>query len=121
MVPGEISRFELVLVLDFHFSSDQVIGWIRNGLQHAISGENGPLAEPKPSVRVRATSLDGVEYLVRYHLIPRQVSPAKARHSVTQAILKELAEHDCSPALAKRKILYNEISAGPPFEKSLET
>jgi hypothetical protein len=56
-----------------------------------LGSENkGPLRDPAPSVRINRVSEVGVDYMVRYRIIPREVSPAKARHTINQSVLRHL-------------------------------
>ncbi|MBW2666074.1 MAG: ABC transporter substrate-binding protein [Deltaproteobacteria bacterium] len=91
MSPGETSRFELFFTVDQAVPPERVIGIIQSAVDAVSGSENeGPLREPKPSVRIQRTSDQGIEYMIRYRLIPREVSPAKARHTINTAVLHAL-------------------------------
>ena len=84
MRPTEVSRFELFFLVDQDVPSDHVINVIKAGVAAVIGKENnGPLAEPKFKVRIDHPTPDGLLYSVRYFIVPREVSPAKARHTIT--------------------------------------
>jgi branched-chain amino acid transport system substrate-binding protein len=103
MSPGEVSRFELFFTVDQMVPPDRVIEVIRAALESIVGSENkGPLRDPKPSVRINRTSEIGIEYMVRYRLIPREVSPAKARHTINEAVLRALREAGIALAYPRR-------------------
>ncbi|MEM6532975.1 MAG: ABC transporter substrate-binding protein [Myxococcota bacterium] len=87
MMPDERSRFEQLFYLDYAVPHEQGLELIGQGLTNATKSEYGPLADPKPKVRVNGTTELGVEYMVRYWLVPKDVSPAKARNTVTAEVL----------------------------------
>ncbi len=88
-LPTHYSRFELIFTLDFSVPTDRAIRVLRAGVFESI-GEEGPLADPPPKVRVTGTNHNGVDYFVRYFLDPRRVSPNKARHAVTSCVAKHV-------------------------------
>ena len=91
MAPDEISRFELLFCVDQSVPADRAIAVIKEGVDAVVGRENnGPLALPPPKVRINGTTENGIEYMVRYLIIPREVSPAKARHTVTRSVLAHL-------------------------------
>ena len=102
MKPGEQSRFELMFYVDFSQPTERVLQIMNDALQAAAAGEEGPLADPRPKARVSGTTTLGVEYQVRYHIIPREVSPARARHAVTRSIVEHLERAGIRPAYPRR-------------------
>ena len=92
MFPTEISRFRLNFVVDYRRPPEEVVPVILAGVLAVCGEKEGPLAEPPPKVRVNEPTPDGVEYQVRYKIIPREVSPAKARNTVTRSVLAHLRE-----------------------------
>jgi hypothetical protein len=73
---------------------------IRNALEAVKTpdGVGGVLAHPPPKVRIRRVTETGVEYLVRYRILPSRVSPIDGQHLVNEAVLNRL--HDAGIALA---------------------
>jgi small-conductance mechanosensitive channel len=55
-----------------------------------VDEDRGLLAEPKFKVRVNQTTPRGIEYEVRYFILPRNISPSRARHAVNSAIVAYL-------------------------------
>ena len=53
-------------------------------------------------MRINRTSEQGIEYVIRYRLIPREVSPAKARHTINAAVLHALHAAGISLAYPRR-------------------
>ncbi|MEO1229560.1 MAG: ABC transporter substrate-binding protein [Myxococcota bacterium] len=104
MLPDEKSRFEQIFYLDYAVPHERGLEMIGRGLTAATKLDKGPLADPKPKVRVNAAAELGVEYLVRYWLIPRHVSPASARHAVTSSVLEALREHDLDLAYPRKAV-----------------
>jgi|GEM_PF-4900272 hypothetical protein len=93
--------------------SERVMAVAQRALQAVVGVENeGPLAEPRAKVRVNGVSALGTEYQVRYHIIPRQVSPARARHTITKSLLDHLTQEGISPAYPKHNVLYGDGAAG---------
>ncbi len=109
MAPGERSRFELFFTLDQSHPPDEVIPVMKTAIKAVTGAEKrGPLAEPKPSVRVHQTIEDGIVYRVRFYLIPREVSIPKATHTINESILRHLHAAGLRLAYAKRQILGSE-------------
>jgi len=103
MWPGETSRFELFFTVDQAVPPDRVIEIIQSAVDSVSGSENlGPLRDPRPSVRVQRTSDRGIEYMVRYRLIPREVSPSKARHTINTAVLRALRAAGITLAYPRR-------------------
>jgi branched-chain amino acid transport system substrate-binding protein len=121
MTPREVSRFELTFCIDYSVAHERAIEVITAGVKAIIGRENnGPLAEPPPKVRANGTTPMGVEYLVRYHIIPREVSPSKARDSITRSVLKHLREAGIPLAYPRQNLYVDQLPARPagPMGKS---
>jgi len=113
MAPDEVSRFEQLFYVDYSVPSERVIGVITDGIKAILGKErNGPLEKPEFKVRVNGTTPMGVEYEVRYYIIPRQVSPAKARHTLNQSVLTHMKEAGITFAYPKQEILGATIEIG---------
>ena len=113
MRPTEVSRFELLFVVDQAEPSKRVMGVISDGVT-AVVGDGGLLADPPFKVRINMITHDGVEYSVRYFIVPRETSPAKARHKVSQSVLVHLADAKIALSRNPRDVRYRELS----FEES---
>ncbi len=110
MAPDEVSRFEQLFYVDYSVPSEQVISVITDGIKAILGKErNGPLEQPEFKVRVNGTTPMGVEYEVRYYIIPRQVSPAKARHIINQSVLTHMGKAGIKLAYPKRELLRGTI------------
>jgi len=102
MTPGEQSRFDLDFTLDFSVPSDRVLRVLTAAVT-AVAGEHqGPLTDPAPKARITGIGDNGVEYRVRYWIIPRLVSPAKARHTVINSVLQHLHQSGMTLAYPKQ-------------------
>ena len=111
MRPVEMSRFEMDFTIDFSVPYARAIELILEGVT-AVTGEGRILADPKPSVRVNRTTPMGVEYRVRYRIVPREISPAKARHLVATAVLDHLAQAGIKLAYPRRDGFYDRRPEG---------
>jgi len=110
MHPGELSRFELDFTVDQSHAPEEVIGLMREALQGVLGTENqGPVADPPPSVRIKETTERGIVYQVRYRLIPREVSPAKARHTINDAVLRALRRAGIELAYPRRDVYEHRV------------
>ena len=102
MTPSEESRFELELTLDFSVPTRRAIRVLTAGVRAVTDVPEGPLAQPSPKVRVTAVNELGVVYRMRYWLVPRQVSPAKARNTILGSVLYHLDQAGISLAYPKQ-------------------
>jgi branched-chain amino acid transport system substrate-binding protein len=90
MLPGEVSRFSQFFIIDFSVPSERVIEIMTEALMSLVGPEAGLLKEPKSKARVNRTTTMGIEYEVRYFVIPRSFSPSKARNAVNAAVVEYL-------------------------------
>ncbi len=106
MAPDERCRFQLFFTLDQSHSPDEVIPVMKAAIA-AVTGveHDGPLDEPKTTVRVTETTENGIVYMVRFFLIPRLVSLPTATHTLNDSILGHLRAAGFKLAYAKRQIL----------------
>jgi branched-chain amino acid transport system substrate-binding protein len=103
MHPGEQSRFELRFSVDQSVSPEKVVPLIQRAAESVIGAERGgPLADPPPKVRISKVTEQGVEYVLRYRIVPSQVSPLKARHTLNSSVLEHLHEAGIELAYPKR-------------------
>ncbi len=102
MHPGERSRFELDFTLDFSVPTERALRVLNAAVQAVVGTPQGPLADKKPSVRITGIDELGVKYRIRYWIIPRLVSPAKARHTVLNSVLQHLRQAGLTLAYPKQ-------------------
>jgi branched-chain amino acid transport system substrate-binding protein len=106
MHPGEMSRFEIYFTVDQSVSPDEVIPVISKAVNRVIGTENrGPMADPPPKVQIRRATENGIEYMVRYRIMPSEVSPAKARHTINESVIRALRDAGIELAYPRRRIL----------------
>jgi len=92
MLPGEKARFELDFCLHFDVPTEEALRVLNQAAQAVVGHPQGPMAGSKAKVRVAGTSTLGVTYRLRYWIIPRLVSPSKARNTILESVLKSLDE-----------------------------
>lgn len=103
--PIEQSRFSLHFCLDFGVPADRALRILEAGVRSA----KGVMTDPAPKVRVNGTNQYGVEYEVRYWLIPRETSPSKGRHRVASAVLDQLHRAGLTLAYEKHDVYTAEM------------
>jgi len=104
-MPETPARFEMTFVLDFSVPSERAIRILSAAVVSAI-GPKGPLADPPPKVRVDEVSKYGVEYKMRYFLEPADVSPSKARDTITRAVLKHINQAGITLSYPRQDVFY---------------
>lgn len=102
-MPGTAARFEMDFVLDFSVPTERALRILSAALVSTI-GPRGPLASPAPKVRVNGTTEYGVQYRLRYYLEPADVSPSKARNTITQAVVKHINQAGLSLSYPRRDV-----------------
>ncbi len=105
--PMERSRFTLKFCLDFGVPTDRALRILEAGARSA----EGVLTKPAPKVRVNGATRKGVEYEIRYWLIPREVSPSKGRHRVGKTVLQHLHSAGLTLAYEKHDVYTAEMPA----------
>jgi small-conductance mechanosensitive channel/CRP-like cAMP-binding protein len=108
--PNVESEFEIVFTIDFSVSSEHVLQVLTAGAKSATI-ISGILEQPEPKVRVKGTNDLGVEYKVKYCIIPQQIGPGKARHFVLKNILEHLHYAGISLAYPKQDAYYARMPA----------
>lgn len=120
MLPEELSRFELHFYVDYSVPSERVIRLMTEAVDVIAGTENnGPLKEPDYKVRVNGITPMGIEYELRYHIIPREVSPSKARHTIINSVVEHLNKAGIQLSYPKQEIFYKRASGRetyPPGE-----
>lgn len=102
-LPDRYARFEVELLMDFFVATDRVIRVLNAAVTSAI-GENGPLADPPPKVRVDEITEVGVIYKIRYFLDPEITSPSKARNTILAKVLQHMHYSGMSLTYPKRDV-----------------
>lgn len=106
MTPGEQSRFELEFTLDFSVPTERAIRVLTAAVLAVADAPEGPISEPRPKARVTGISDFGVRYCLRYWIVPRLVSPAKARHTVITSVMQQLHQAGMTLAYPKQDTYY---------------
>lgn len=102
-MPETVARFEMDFVLDFSVPTERAIRILSAALTSAI-GPKGPLVSPPPKVQTNGITEYGVQYRLRYYLEPAQVSPSKARNTITQAVVKHINQAGLSLSYPRRDL-----------------
>jgi len=103
--PSEMSRFQLHFTVDQSVPHEKVLGVIQAGVNAVIGAEKGgPVADPPPKVRIDRVDETGIVYVVRYRILPSEVSPLKARHTINESVLRHLREAGIELAYPRRRI-----------------
>ena len=101
MEPREASRFELFFTVDQAFAIERVSEVMQAALDELLASEANPF-EPDPKVRINRVTESGVEYCIRYRLIPSRLSPNKGRHLVNEAVVRHLRQAGMELAYPRR-------------------
>lgn len=107
MQPQARSRLELYFTLDFGVPSERAVRVLTAAVRAVLGGPGRPLEDPKPSIRINRISELGVEYRVRYWVLPADLSPNKSRHIVITSILDHLQQAGLSLAYPKRDAFHS--------------
>lgn len=113
-LPRPESRFELSYCIDFASESTRVV----KILQAAVTSVPTVLSDPPPKVRIDFVDDQGVHYLIRYWIDPREGSPLRARHGVNSAVLRHLRFAGISIAYERNDIYFAPM---PPREVDLSS
>lgn len=101
--PDEKSRFEMIFTLDFGVPYERAI----RVLTAAVQSAEGVLEIPPPKIKASNISSTGVEYAIRYWLLPSKTSPIKGRNAIVQSVLHHLHQAGLSLAYNKQDIFYS--------------
>lgn len=102
-MPGTVSRFELDFTLDFSVDTQRGLRILNAALLGAV-GEQGPLADPEPKVRISAVGEHGIVYKARYYIDPIETSPSKARHAVIASVMEHVGRAGLTLAYPKNDV-----------------
>lgn len=103
--PNVESEFELIFIIDFSVDTEHVLRVLTAGAK-AVTSIKGILDNPEPKVRIKGTNELGVEYKVKYTILPPQIGPGKARHFMMKSILEHLSRAGISLAYPKLDSFY---------------
>ncbi len=107
MVPDPKSRLELIFTLDFSVPPERAL----RVLEAALLSTPGILETPRSKVRITAVSEVGVEYKMRYWILPAATSPSKMRHRVLGSVLEHLRMAGMTLAYPKQDIYHEAMPA----------
>jgi len=103
MEPKPHFRIDLDFTIDFEVPPERAIRVMTAGIRAAADGE-GILEKPEPEVRMKDSTLEGMEYEVRFFILPVHISPNEARHVVNRSVIEHLIHSGITPAHAKEEI-----------------
>ena len=102
-MPETASGFDIDFVLDFSVPTDRATRIFSAALVSTI-GHKGLLVSPPPKVLVNGVTEHGVEYRLSYFIEPADVAPAKARDTVTRAVLKHINQAGLSLSYPRQDV-----------------
>ena len=108
MAPGPKSRLELYFTLDFSVPTERAIRVLESAVK-AVCRPQGVLEDPRPKVRVTRVNDLGIEYRIRYWVVPADLSPNKSRHIVVTSVLDHLQHAGLTLAYPKRDVFHTEM------------
>ena len=103
MEPKPHFRIDLDFTIDFEVPPERAIRVMTAGIKAVVDGE-GILEKPAPEIRMKESTLDGMEYEVRFFILPVHISPNEARHVVNRSVIEHLIHSGITPAHAKEEI-----------------
>jgi len=109
MQPDPKSRLELTFCLDFAVPAERALRVLTAAVKAVTGGKGMPLEEPAPKVRIKEITELGVEYRVRYWVIPADLSPNKSRHIVIGSVLNHLKQAGLTLVYPKRDVFHEQM------------
>jgi len=110
MLPEEHSRLELYFDLDFGVPSERALRVLTAAMRSVTgNGPKQPLLDPPPKIRINRITELGVEYRIRYWVLPRNLSPNRSRHIVIGAVLDHLKQAGLTLAYPKNDVFHQEM------------
>ena len=103
MEPKPHFRIDLDFTIDFEVPPERAIRVMTAGIKAVADGE-GILEKPAPEIRMKESTLEGMEYEVRFFILPVHISPNEARHVVNRSVIEHLIHSGITPAHAKEEI-----------------
>lgn len=104
-LPSEQKEFEIIFTFDFDVSSERILRVLNAALYQ--TGEI--LQDPEPKTRISRVTGTGVEYKVKYWIVPSKIGPGKARNFVINNVLYNLAQAGVSLAYPKSDVFHSEL------------
>ncbi len=108
MAPTPVSRLELYFTLDFSVPTERALR-VLEGAVRAVCRPRGVLEDPRPKARVTRVNDLGIEYRIRYWVVPADLSPNKSRHIVVSSVLEHLQHAGLTLAYPKRDVFHTEM------------
>ncbi len=108
MAPTPVSRLELYFTLDFSVPTERALRVLESAVK-AVCTPKGVLDDPRPKVRVTRVNDLGIEYRIRYWVVPADLSPNKSRHVVVTSVLEHLQHAGLTLAYPKRDVFHTEM------------
>jgi len=103
MKPREASRFELYFTVDQAVPPEQVTKVMYEALDELLASEEKPfVSDPRPKIRISRVTENGLEYVVRYRLLPSQLSPNEGQHLVNETVVRHLRNAGIELAYPRR-------------------
>jgi small-conductance mechanosensitive channel/CRP-like cAMP-binding protein len=112
--PERFARFSLHLHLDYTVPPERALRVLLAGVRGAIAQPRGPVEQPPPDVLLAGVSERGIDYLIRYWVIPTEVSEAEATNAVWGSLLHHLHHAGLKPAYPKQDVLHAPLSSHSP-------
>ena len=103
MKPNPHFRMEVDFTLDFDVSTERATRVLTAGIRAACEHQ-GVLIEPEPEVRMKASTLEGMVYEIRYFILPKFISPNESMHLVNNTVLDHLMHSGIVPAHSKQEV-----------------
>ena len=103
--PSEKKEFELTFTFDFDVASERVI----RVLNSALYQTKEILQDPEPKTRLSRVTTSGVEYKVKYWLVPSEFGPGKTRNFVIDHVLTGLRQAGLSLSYPKTDVYHAEL------------
>lgn len=103
--PSAATRFECVVHLDANLPSDRGRRVTLAALR-SLLGTRGFVPDREPIVLVREAGDRGIEYVLRYWILPwNPLSPSLARDVVMSRVLQHLASAGLAPSISREEVL----------------
>ena len=108
--PTAATRYECTIDLDPSVPAERGKN-ILLGAARSLAGNRGFVPDREPTVLVNGTSERGVEYLIRFWILPwHPLSPTTARDAVLTRVLQHLAVAGLTPARGKMELFHDRIA-----------
>ncbi len=103
------TEFEVTFIIDYSVSVERAKRVLLAGAKQAIR-EKGLLKSPEPQVIVKNTVSNGIEYAVKYWIVPwEDISPGAAKDKIISIVISHLTKSGLSLAYPKTDIYYAEM------------